>query len=124
MFASTLLKSCSQNTAKFTGKHARQPLFNMQNSQEDSSAGAYFSDRVAALQSAILSKKRLQHMCLPVNFCEIYQNDFFTNTNVQLLLFDEQSESYIVDCCTTLCHPLYQSLSLVIICCHSLSRDV
>ena len=56
--------------------HALQPLFNMQNSLENTSAAAYFSDRVKDLQSTILSKKRLQHMCLPVNFAKFIRTTF------------------------------------------------
>ena len=49
--------------AKFTRKHLYQSLF--------------FS-KVAGLRPAILLKKRLWHMCFPVNFAKFSRTPFFT----------------------------------------------
>ena len=61
-FRGVLKRGVLNNFAKFTGKHLSQSLF---------------FNRIAHLKPVTLLKKRLEHRCFPVNFCEIFQNNFF-----------------------------------------------
>ena len=53
-----------RNFAKFTGKHLCQSLF---------------FNKVAGLRHATLVKKRLWHICFPVNFVKILRTPFYTS---------------------------------------------
>ena len=60
-----------RNFTKFTGKHLCQSLF---------------LNKVAGLSPATLFKKRLWHMCFPVNFVKFLKTLFLQNTSERLLL--------------------------------------
>ena len=64
-------KCVLRNFAKFTGKHLCQ---------------SPFFDKVAGLRPAILSKKRLWHLCFPVNFARFLRTPFLTEHLRWLLL--------------------------------------
>ena len=55
-------KGVLKTLAKFTGKHLCWSLF---------------FNKVAGLQPSSLLKKRLQHMCFPVNFAKFLRTPFF-----------------------------------------------
>ena len=54
------------NYTKFTGKHLCQSLF---------------SNKFAGLRAATLLKKKLWHMCLPVNFVKFLRIPYLENTS-------------------------------------------
>ena len=60
-----------KNFAKFTGKHLYWILF---------------FNKVTGLRHAALLKKRLRHMCFPVNFAKFLRTPFLQNTSRWLLL--------------------------------------
>ena len=59
------------NCTKFTGKHLCQSLF---------------FNKFAGLRAATLLKKKLWHMCLPVNFAKFLRTPYLQNTSGWLLL--------------------------------------
>ena len=61
----SMKKGILRNFAKFTGKHLCQSLF---------------FNKVAGLRYATLLKKRLWHMCFPVNFAKFLGTLFFYRT--------------------------------------------
>ena len=65
-------KGVLRNFAKFTGKRLCQSLF---------------FNKVAGLRSATVFKKRLWHMCFPVNFAKFLRTLFFIEHLWWLLLF-------------------------------------
>ena len=67
----SIKKTFFQNFAKFTGKQIYR---------------IFFFDKVAGLQAATLSKKRLPYKCFPVNFAKLLRTPFLQNTSRQLLL--------------------------------------
>ena len=66
-----LKKGVHRNSTKFTGKHLRQSLF---------------FNKVAGLWCATLLKKKLWHMCFPVNFVKFLRTLFLQSTSGRLLL--------------------------------------
>ena len=58
-----------------------------QNSQENTCARVSFFDKVAGLRPATLFKKRLWHMCFPLNFMKFLRTPFLTEHLRWLLLF-------------------------------------
>ena len=64
-------KGIPRKFEKLTGKHLCQSLF---------------FNKVACLRPATLLKKRLWHMCLPVNFAKFLRTTFWQNTSGWLLL--------------------------------------
>ena len=64
-------KGVPRNFEKLTGKHLCQSLF---------------FNKVVCLRPATLLKKRLWHMCLPVNFAKFLRTTFWQNTSGRLLL--------------------------------------
>ena len=56
-----------RNFAKFAGKHMCQ---------------SFFFNKVAALRSANLLKKRLGYRCFPVNFLQFIRTSFFVETSL------------------------------------------
>ena len=63
-------KGVLRNFAKFAGKHLCQSLF---------------FNKVAGLRPATLLKKRLRHMCFPLNFAK-FRRTFFVAEHLQWLL--------------------------------------
>ena len=61
-----------KNFAKFTGKHLFQRII---------------FNKVARLSPAVLLKKRLWHMCFPVNFAKFLRTPLFTEHLRWLLLY-------------------------------------
>ena len=59
------------NFAKLIGRHLCQ---------------SFFLDKAAGLRPATLLKKRLRHICFPVNFVEVLRTPFLQNTSGRLLL--------------------------------------
>ena len=64
-------KGVLRNFVKFTGKHLCQSLF---------------FNKVAALASNFIKKKRLWHRCFPVNFTKFLRTPFLQNICGRLLL--------------------------------------
>ena len=60
-------------------------LENSQNSQKNTCARVSFLIKLQALAATIL-KKRLQHLCEPVNFAKFLRTPFLQNTSERLLL--------------------------------------
>ena len=67
----SLKKGVLRNFAKFTGKHLCQSIF---------------FNKVAGLRPPTLSKKRLWHMCFPVNFAKFLRTPFWQNPSGRLFL--------------------------------------
>ena len=64
----------------------------LQNSQENTCARVFFLIKVAGLRSATLFKKRLWHLCFPVNFAKFLGTPFLQNTSGRLLLKKEVTD--------------------------------
>ena len=64
-------KGVLRNSAKFTGKHLYQ---------------SFFFNKVVDLRPETLLKKRLWHICFPVNFAKFLRTRFLQNTSGRLLL--------------------------------------
>ena len=73
----------------------------LQNSQENCLCWCLFFKKVAGLKPATLLKKRLQHMCFPVNLAKFLETHFLQNTFRWLLL-----KNRLVYLLTTLLNPL------------------
>ena len=67
----SIKKMFFKNFAKFTGKQIYR---------------IFFFDKVAGLQAATLSKKRLPCKCFPVNFDKFLRTPFLLNTSRRLFL--------------------------------------
>ena len=68
----SLRKGVLRNFVKFTGKHLCQSLL---------------FNKVAGLRPATSLKKKLWHMCFPINFAKFLRTPFLRNTSGRLLVY-------------------------------------